>query len=47
MITFSHSATVFMTLTSTNNSVGVVSNYAITFNRSKNALGQTVTASPL
>ena len=47
MTSLANTATVFMTLSSTNNSVGVTSDYTITFNRSKNALGQTVTASPL
>jgi hypothetical protein len=40
-------ATVYLSLTSTNSSVGVLSNYSLAFNRSRNALGQTIAPSNL
>lgn len=42
-----HSATIFMTLTTTNTSVAAISNYTIAFNRSLNALAQPITPTPL
>lgn len=47
LFTIASSATVYMTTTVTNTSVAALSNYTLSFNRSLNAVGQTITPSPI
>jgi hypothetical protein len=47
LLSLASSNNIFMSISSTNSSVGVLSNYTINFNRSLNSLGQTIASSNL